>query len=1116
MLIPHGGRPGGEIVAISGVEMNFFADSRTDINALEERYRTLFENIGVGMLCIAEDTTIALVNREFEKMTGYSKEQVEGKMSWIEFIKDDENLAKMKQYHTIRRIDPDTAPGVYDTKFETATGKILDVIVRVAMIPGTAYSIGSILDITERKIAENTLRESEEKYRTLVNNIQDSLYRTDLKGNLTFITPSGARNLGFESTDELIGMNVAEEFYENPGQRVLLLDEIYRIGKVVNYEVKLKRRDGTTFPALINSHLYYDEKGDIQGVEGILTDITQRKKIEEETRKLASIVRHSNELINLSHLDGRMVFLNEAGSRMLGIDQKDIEKINILQVIPDHIRGLVENELLPSLIEGKSWEGDLQYINLKTGRLTDVHAMAFTIDDPDTGSLKYLANVSQDITWRKVTEEKFTQVFMMAPDGISITRIEDGMIIDTNEAFEEMLGWKRAEVIGRTSLDINFWDDLADRVFMANELKAGREIRQRECRFRRKDNSPGIGLYSSKPIQIAGDECLIFIMQDITARRLAEESSRQSEEKFTKIFMLSPDCIAITRLSDGMIIDVNIGFEEITGWTREEATGKTSIDIMFWAGLEQRERMIDDLQAGREIKHREFQFRRKDGTVREGIYSARTIQIAGEECLIFILNDVTEIKETEKILIKNEQRLHGITTNIPGVVYQFYAKDNGEYGISYASERITEIFGLPGDLESIFPTFISRLCQEDKERFLNSIREAQEKIAPWNFEGRLLKPSGEIMWFKGLSTPVRSDDRVVFDGIFLDITEQKLAEEKSRQSEEKFTKVFMTTPDCIVITRLKDGQIMDVNRGFEEISGWKTHEVIGRTAMEINVWNDLVERDKMVNDLKADLDVLNRESRFRRKDGSLRNVNYSARRIKIAGDDCIIFVLQDITNLKEAERSLRSSLDEKELLIKELYHRTKNNMQVISGLLKLKSAGTDDQEIHDLFTDIETRIQTMALVHQKLYESQNLTDLNLHDFINSFAELITRNYALIPEKISIRQSVDSIPISIDVAMPLSLVLNELISNSLKHAFHGESHGEILIKIESAGKNLKFEYRDNGIGLPEGFEPSVSATLGMNIIHTISKNQLGGEIIFLKGKGFGCIINIKTNLYRRRI
>lgn len=741
MLIPHDGRPGGEIVVISDVEMNFFADSRTDINALEERYRTLFENIGVGMLCIAEDTTIALVNREFEKMTGYSKEQVEGKMSWIEFIKDDENLAKMKQYHAIRRIDPDTAPGVYDTKFETATGKILDVIVRVAMIPGTTYSIGSILDITQRKL---------------------------------------------------------------------------------------------------------------------------------------------------------------------------------------------------------------------------------------------------------------------------------------------------------------------------------------------------------------------------------------TEEKFTKIFMLSPDCIAITRVSDGMIIDVNIGFEEITGWTREEATGKTSIDIMFWAGLEQRERMIDDLQAGREIKHREFQFRRKDGAVREGIYSARTILISGEQCLIFILTDVTEIRETERILKKNEQRLHGITTNIPGVVYQFYAKDNGEYGISYASEKIAEIFGLPGDLESIFPTFVSQLYQEDKERFLNSIREAQEKVIPWNFEGRIIKPQGEMMWFKGLSTPIRHDDRVVFDGIMLDITEQKLAEEKSRQSEEKFTKVFMTTPDCIVITRLKDGKIMDVNRGFEEISGWKTHEVIGRTAMEIKVWNDLVERDKMVNDLKADLDVLNRESRFRRKDGSLRNVIYSARSINIAGDDCIIFVLQDITNLKEAERSLRSSLDEKELLIKELYHRTKNNMQVISGLLKLKSAGTDDQEIHDLFTDIETRIQTMALVHQKLYESQNLTDLNLHDFINSFAELITRNYALIPEKISIRQSVDSIPISIDVAMPLSLVLNELISNSLKHAFHGESHGEILIKIESAGKNLKFEYRDNGIGLPEGFEPSVSATLGMNIIHTISKNQLGGEIIFLKGKGFGCIINIKTNLYRRRI
>ena len=349
------------------------------------------------------------------------------------------------------------------------------------------------------------------------------------------------------------------------------------------------------------------------------------------------------------------------------------------------------------------------------------------------------------------------------------------------------------------------------------------------------------------------------------------------------------------------------------------------------------------------------------------------------------------------------------------------------------------------------------------------------------------------MWFKGLSTPIRHDDRVVFDGIMLDITEQKLAEEKSRQSEEKFTKVFMTTPDCIVITRLKDGKIMDVNRGFEEISGWKTQEVIGRTAKEIKVWNDLVERDKMVNDLKAGSDVRNRESRFRRKDGSLRNVIYSARNINIAGDDCIIFVLQDITNLKEAERSLRSSLEEKELLIKELYHGPRTICRS-QRLALLKSAGTDDQK-HDLFTDIETRIQTMALVHQKLYESQNLTDINLHDLINSFAELSNRNYALVPEKMSIKQSVGSILISIDVAMPLSLVLNELISNSLKHAFPGGSSGEILIKIESIGENLKFEYRDNGIGLPEGFEPSASSTLGMNIMHTISKNQLGGEIIF---------------------
>jgi PAS domain S-box-containing protein len=134
-------------------------------------------------------------------------------------------------------------------------------------------------------------------------------------------------------------------------------------------------------------------------------DITERKRAEEELQRLASIVRHSSELVSLATLDGKMIFLNEAGAQILGINSATMEQVNIMQVIPDHLQEKVQMELLPALVKGGTWEGDLQYLNLKTGKLIDVHALTFTVADPSTGAPLYLANVSLDITERKRGEQ---------------------------------------------------------------------------------------------------------------------------------------------------------------------------------------------------------------------------------------------------------------------------------------------------------------------------------------------------------------------------------------------------------------------------------------------------------------------------------------------------------------------------------------------------------------------------------------------------------------------------------------------------------------------------------------------------------------------------------------
>jgi len=261
---------------------------------------------------------------------------------------------------------------------------------------------GALRDITESKLAEETLREREENLSNFFNTSTDFLWVLDDAGNILKVNETVKRRLGYDG-DDLIGKPVLTvhppERREEAGRIVVEMLKRERD----SYPIPLMAKDGTQIP--VETRIVDGIWDGKRAIFGRSKDISELKQAEEEMQKLALAIKHSSELVNLASLDGRMTFLNDAGGRMLGIDPEKVKDTNIMEVIPGHLAGLVEEGLLPALKGGGTWEGDLQYRNLKTGKLTDVHTIAFTVNDPDTGKPQFLANVSLDITERKRTED---------------------------------------------------------------------------------------------------------------------------------------------------------------------------------------------------------------------------------------------------------------------------------------------------------------------------------------------------------------------------------------------------------------------------------------------------------------------------------------------------------------------------------------------------------------------------------------------------------------------------------------------------------------------------------------------------------------------------------------
>jgi PAS domain S-box-containing protein len=324
-----------------------------------------------------------------------------------------------------------------------------------------------------------------------------------------------------------------------------------------------------------------------------------------------------------------------------------------------------------------------------------------------------------------------------------------------------------------------------------------------------------------------------------------------------------------------------------------------------------------------------------------------------------------------------------------------------------------------------------------------------------------------------------------------ELREHRSSSRALERSETKYRSLVETTGTGYVILDAQ-GRVKDANPEYVRLTGrGELGRILGRSVLE---WTSEADRERNLAEVEKCLatgSARNLEVDYVDEEGRFTPIEINATVVRDGDEIEIVTLCRDISERRREKRRLQLSLAEKETLLRELYHRTKNNMGVIIGLLSLQEKSIGDDRISDAFTETQNRIHAMALVHEKLYEAQNLSHLSLRDYIEDLVELLVNSYQISPSKARVRYEMEEVSITIDSAIPCGLILNELITNALKYAFPGDRKGEISIRLARSGDEIALDVRDDGVGLPSGFDEAKDGGMGMRIVRNLAEDQLGG-------------------------
>ncbi|MCQ1537851.1 PAS domain S-box protein [Methanocalculus taiwanensis] len=947
--LQKGGDPKSQFAELSNKVRYAVARKRGEeaLQGSEERYRAIFEHTEAPTVILEEDTSISLVNSAFAEISGYSQEELIGR-SWTEFVSKPD-LDRMLAHHRARREEGADAPTRYEFTFLNRHGEAHEISLTVGMIPGTRQSVASFHDLTDVKLGEKAVRESEERYRRIVDTSAEGIWQLDPLFRITYVNRQMAEMLGY-SPDEMIGMDANSFIPPDEQADVEMRKAGVRRGEVEHFERRFIRRDESSLWAQVALTPIIDADGVYQGSFAMITNITDRKAAEEELRKLALVVKYSSELINLSSADGRMIFLNEAGSRMLGISPDNVEQHLIWDVIPEKLQQLVQNELLPALIEKSTWEGNLQYRNLMTNALTDVHAQCFGIRDEKTGAPLFMANVSLDITDQKAAEEALLQkneeltaaeeelrqqlekledtrraieereeqlrtVSNNIPGGIVYRIVTDPAgnrrFIYVSAAIERILGITQAEALDDVQKVYGLvLDEDREKLIEAEEM-AIRTLDPfiSEVRFQKPDSTIRCvqiqsALKELPDGSIIGDGIIL----DITDRKAAEVALRESEERYHSLFDQSMEGVYLHD-PQGRILDINRMACIQSGYSREEWLERTIFDghpessrlnppkdeiIRKWREWEPGQRFFF-----------ESVHQRKDGTIYPVEISTGLVRYGNQDAFLAIVRDITERKAAEQRLVESENRFRVLFEGSPQGIL---VADAGTKQFLYANPAICSMLGYSEDeLAGLgVPDIHPEESLESVASEFESLVRAEKTLAP---DIPCLRKDKTVFYADIHAGAIVIEGRNLFVAFFEDITERKAAEAVLRESEQRYREIFNSVNNAIWIHDISTFRFVYANTTVEELFGYTPDESVGLKISAISSNEPPFTEETGIAFLKkaASGEPQIFDWHCRHKDGHLFWSEINLRRGTIAGKEYIFAIHRDITDRKAAEEAIRKN-----------------------------------------------------------------------------------------------------------------------------------------------------------------------------------------------------------------
>lgn len=380
------------------------------------------------------------------------------------------------------------------------------------------------------------------------------------------------------------------------------------------------------------------------------------------------------------------------------------------------------------------------------------------------------------------------------------------------------------------------------------------------------------------------------------------------------------------------------------------------------------------------------------------------------------------------------------------------------------------------------------------------------------YETEITTPNAERRWVAVALAPVNLPTPA-FLGTISDLTDYKKREEALRQSELRYKTVFEMAPDIIYIYD-PDGPVIDQNEAAFWMFGVSREEAVGKTG----IFTQLPEEEKagfaQIREQTLRHGEWRGELRVKRDLGQSKESFIMDSHVKVAdigGQKVVIAIARDITERKNMEEQLRQALREKETLLREIHHRVKNNMQIISTLLRLQLRNAADDRTRALFRESQNRILSMAMIHEKLYLSEGLHRIDLKDYITDLAREVVTSFGDLAAGVTLKTEVDEIALGLDTAIPCGLIIIELISNALKYAFPGDRGGdrEIFIGLSSeAGGRYGLTVSDNGVGLPADLEIPRLPSLGLRLVSDLARYQLDGELNISREQGTRVYVRFK--------